>query len=76
VWIDGEPHEPPPSTFRASGVDDLTFAEEAVRERRDSLLIVRSRYRQPFGTFSGALPGNNHRLEKGYGVMETHEAWW
>jgi hypothetical protein len=36
---------------------------------------VRSRYRQPFGTFSGALPGGIE-LADGYGVMEEHDVWW
>src|SRR2546421_138933 len=45
------------------------------RAGRDSLLLVRSVYRQPFGTFSGELPGGV-ALAEGYGVMEEHEAWW
>ena len=34
----------------------LAFAAEATRARDDNLLVVRSRYRQPFGRFSGDLP--------------------
>ncbi len=77
VWIDGEPLEPPPCTFAAdlTRVDALTFASEAERERRENLLLVRSSYRQPFGTFSGELPGGV-RLAEGYGVMEAHDVWW
>ena len=41
----------------------------------ENLLIVRSRYRQPFGTFAGALPGGIE-LAAGVGVMERHEALW
>jgi hypothetical protein len=38
---------------------------------------VRSRYRQPFGRFSGALPGPEPiALAQGFGVMEDHEVWW
>ena len=48
---------------------------EAERERRENLLLVRSSYRQPFGTFSGELPGGV-RLAEGYGVMEDHDVWW
>jgi hypothetical protein len=77
IWIAGRPHEPPPSTFAAdlSRVDGLRFDAEAIRDRADNLLVVRSRYRQPFGTFSGELPGGV-ALAEGYGVMEQHEAWW
>ena len=37
--------------------------------------MVRSEYRQPFGTFSGTLP-NGIALGQAYGVMEQHDAWW
>lgn len=82
VWIDGAPREAGPCTFAAdlSGVrtadgGDLAFRAEAVRERHDELLLVRSDYRQPFGTFSGTLPGGV-ALAEGFGVMEDHRARW
>ncbi len=77
VWVDGEPYEPPPCRFAAdlSAVDDLRFRSEATRERRENLLVVRSFYRQPFGTFSGVLPGGL-ALAEGYGVMEAHDVHW
>jgi hypothetical protein len=75
VWVDGTASEPLPCEFRTDGVDRLRFAAEAVRERRDNLLIVRSSYRQPFGSFSGELPGGIE-LADGFGVMEEHEAYW
>jgi hypothetical protein len=77
VWVDGEAREAPPSTFASdlSSVDALRFEAEAVRERRDNLLLIRSSYRQPFGTFHGELPGGTE-LAEGYGVMEEHEVWW
>jgi Protein of unknown function (DUF2804) len=77
VWIDGRPVEAPPARFAAdlSAVDELRFTAEAVREHRANLLLVRSVYRQPFGTFSGELPGGIE-LAEGYGVMEEHDAWW
>lgn len=77
VWIDGQPHEPPPCSFTEdlSRVDSLRFHAEAGLERRQNLLLLRSDYRQPFGTFSGELPGGIALLE-GYGVMEEHDAWW
>jgi hypothetical protein len=77
IWIDRVPHEPPPCSFARdlTRVDELAFTPEAVRERRENLLLVRSDYRQPFGTFSGSLPGGVE-LAAGFGVMEAHDAWW
>jgi Protein of unknown function (DUF2804) len=77
VWVGDEVHEVGQVAFSADlgGVDRLRFHAEAVRERRDNLLLLRSFYRQPFGTFSGELPGGI-QLAEGYGVMESHDAWW
>jgi hypothetical protein len=77
IWIDGEPREAPPCTFAPDlgSVDELSFAAEAVRQRHENLLLLRSRYRQPFGTFSGQLPGGI-TVAEGYGVMEEHDVWW
>lgn len=77
VWVDGVAHEAAPADFNAelSAVDGLRFSAEAVRERHENLGLVRSSYRQPFGTFAGVLPGG-HVLADGYGVMEQHEARW
>jgi hypothetical protein len=77
VWIDGLPGETPPNVFAAdlSAVDGLRFTAESVRESRENMLLVRSSYRQPFGTFTGELPGGIE-LETGYGVMEEHDVWW
>lgn len=83
VWLDGVPHEVSPVARFAGDLSavvtddgvDLRFAEESVRERRENLLIVRSEYRQPFGTFTGAL-GDGVALAEGYGVMERHSARW
>jgi hypothetical protein len=77
VWLDGVPNEVRPQPFAADlgGVGALRFATEAVRARDENRLLIRSRYRQPFGTFSGELPGGI-RLADGYGVMEQHDAHW
>jgi hypothetical protein len=77
IWIDGNPTEAPPCTFAngLSSVDDLRFEAEAERRQKQNLVVVRSEYRQPFGTFSGKLP-NGIALDRAYGVMEQHEAWW
>ena len=55
--------------------DRMEFAVEAVRQRRDHLVGVRSDYRQPFGTFAGSLPGVG-QVSGGLGVMEHHVARW
>ncbi|HVS28011.1 MAG TPA: DUF2804 family protein [Solirubrobacteraceae bacterium] len=83
LWLDGDARELGPVTF-ADSLDAVAFAEggelrfdaEAVRERDDNMLfVVRSSYSQPFGTFSGALPGGVE-LREGFGVMERHDVAW
>ena len=82
VWVDGEPAEVGPVTFApdlsqvtfAEG-GSLQFAEWAAREADVNLVLMRSRYRQPFGTFSGMLPGGIE-LAQGHGVMEEHDVRW
>jgi Protein of unknown function (DUF2804) len=77
IWVDGDPREVEPVEFAAdlASVGELRFAAEAAREHRQNLVVVRSSYRQPFGTFSGTLPGGIE-LREGYGVMEDHDVWW
>jgi hypothetical protein len=82
IWVDCVPCEAPRVTF-ASGLEGVVFASgerlsftvEATRARKDDLGVVRTDYVQPFGTFSGALPGGL-RLAEGRGVMERHQALW
>lgn len=83
VWTDGEAHEVGPVRFLGD-LDGVAFSEEraalgfgavAERARREDLKLVMSDYRQPFGTFSGALPGGI-ALADGWGVMERHQARW
>jgi Protein of unknown function (DUF2804) len=82
VWIAEAPRETPPVTFdedlsriRCEDGSDLRFLPEAERSRRENLLIVRSDYRAPFGSFSGTLPGGIE-LAHGLGVVEHHRAHW
>ncbi len=77
VWVDGVPSEVPPVPFAAdlSAVGDLRFSEWSAREDHTNLLVMRSDYRQPFGSFSGSLPGGPE-IESGYGVMEWHDVRW
>jgi hypothetical protein len=77
VWVDGEPHEVAPQPFAddLSAVGELRFSEWSAREEHRNLLLIRSDYRQPFGSFAGRLPGGLE-LESGYGVMEWHDVRW
>jgi hypothetical protein len=77
VWIDGSAEEVPPQEFAddLSRVGDLQFRQWSVRESNRNLLVLRNRYRQPFGEFSGRLPGGL-ALAEGYGVMEEHDVLW
>jgi Protein of unknown function (DUF2804) len=82
VWIDGSPREVPAVKFtrdlsRISCEDgsELHFTAEAERNRKEDLLIIKSDYRAPFGTFAGTLPGGV-ALAHGLGVSEDHRALW
>ena len=82
IWVDGTAFEPAPVEIpedlsRVEFEDDgeLRFAAWAERADRTNLLLVRSSYRQPFGEFSGTLPGGLE-LAEGHGVMEWHDVRW
>ena len=82
VWVAGAPREVGPVRFRPglSGVEfaeggALAFTAWGERTETTNALVVRSRYRQPFGTFAGTLPGGLE-LAEGYGVMEWHDVRW
>ena len=82
IWVDGEEFEPGPVEIAAdlSRVDfaeggGLRFEAWSERVRRTNIGLVRSDYRQPFGTFTGELPGG-FRLSEGLGVMEWHDVRW
>jgi Protein of unknown function (DUF2804) len=77
VWRGGEAVEVEPVEFAPdlSAVGRLAFTPWAERRENVNLLVVRSYYRQPFGSFSGELPDGT-RLREGYGVMEEHDALW
>ena len=82
VWVDGREVEPAPVRFAEdlSGLafadgGELRFTEWAAREEHTNLVLIRSSYRQPFGTFEGELPGGV-RLERAFGVMEWHDVRW
>ena len=76
LWVDGEPREVPPQPFDGlDGVGGLRFAAEATRARRERLVLMSSDYEQPFGTFTGTVPGAGE-LRAGWGVMERHAVAW
>jgi uncharacterized protein DUF2804 len=77
VWVDGDAREVGPVQFATdlSRVDGLRFREWSVREDHVNRLVVRNDYVQPFGEFSGTLPGGIE-LEAGWGVMEWHDVRW
>ena len=82
VWVDGEGIEPGPVEFAGdlsrigfTEGGELRFTPWAAREERTNLLLIRSSYRQPFGTFAGELP-RGVRLAEGFGVMEWHDVHW
>jgi hypothetical protein len=82
VWVGGAAREVGPVEF-AADLSRVSFAEGGAlsftswgeRADRTNVLLLRSSYRQPFGTFAGTLPGGV-QLAEGYGVMEWHDVWW
>ena len=70
IWVDGEPFEPGPSTFgglETIGFDDgsgIEFVAEAERSRTEKRGPISYSYRQPFGTFTGTLPGGLRARER------------
>lgn len=82
VWRAGHAQEVGPVVFAAdmSSISfeeggRLRFVEEAVRARREHVVIITSDYRQPFGRLTGSLPTVG-RLHDGLGVVEHHIARW
>jgi hypothetical protein len=77
VWHGDSAVEVDPVQFAPdlSKVGGLDFSPWAERRENVNLLVLRSHYRQPFGSFGGELPDGT-RLREGYGVMEEHDALW
>lgn len=90
VWWDGIPYplalshlEPvadgAAGRWRLAGEGwDLRFEPVAVRAATENLLVVRSRYVQPIGSFRGTLPGPDGApiAVTIHGVTEDHAATW
>lgn len=82
IWIEGDAREIGPNTFSedlstvgfAEG-GTLSFKREALLEKHDNFLVIRSDYFHWFGTYSGTLPGGIE-LQEAFGVCERHDALW
>jgi uncharacterized protein DUF2804 len=88
VWIDGELQAAGKVSFTfqgsaplspwkirsESGDVDLVFQPEGYRAQSIDLMLIASRYLQPFGTFSGRLHGVD--VQSLAGVTEDHAARW
>jgi hypothetical protein len=88
VWIDGDPQpagkviftfdgNAPLSPWRIRSEDgrvDLAFQPEGHRAQSIDLMLIASKYVQPFGSFSGSLHGV--QVEGLAGVTEDHIARW
>jgi hypothetical protein len=82
IWVEGAPTEVGPvefaedlSALRFGDGGELRCDEWSAREHDLNALLVRSSYSQPFGAFSGDLPGGLS-LSEGWGVMEWHRVRW
>ncbi len=80
IWVDGDLSEPAPVTFEgldAIALDGgrLEFSAECERSMQEKRALIEYSYRQPFGSFTGTLPGGL-TLERAFGVMEHHDAHW
>ncbi|MCC6622124.1 MAG: DUF2804 domain-containing protein [Deltaproteobacteria bacterium] len=92
VWLDGElvpvgearfdydPKDPlAPWRITADGGLELAFTPEGARRQDKDLVLAKSWYVQPIGTFRGTLRGDDGRTrELGpiLGVTEDHRALW
>lgn len=84
IWVDGVPRAAGPAvielpdgngaawSIQAGGLE-LTFLEDGDRHENLDLVLVASRYRQPWGPYAGTFEGEPLA---GYGVTEDHWARW
>lgn len=75
VFDADRPHEP--WRLEAEGID-LSFAPGAVHAQTTSLIVIRSRFVQPVGTFSGAVrvAGREVQVSGLPGVVEDQDVLW
>ncbi len=82
LWLDGGLRLLRPATFdvsaepwRMSGPDvDLRFDGQGERREDLSVGLLRSRFRQRYGTYSGIVAGR--RIEGALGLAEDHHSRW
>jgi len=57
---------------------NIVFKPEGQRAANINVLLIKSVYSQPFGTFSGYIKHgkNKYIIKEAYGVTEKHEAKW
>jgi len=80
IWVDGVASEPGPVSFEgldAIALDGgrLEFSATCERRKQEKRPFIEYSYRQPFGSFTGTLPGDLE-LARAFGVMEHHDAHW
>jgi hypothetical protein len=91
VWLDGvahpvgavrfafdeTAHDASPWEIRGDGVD-LRFDPSGMRVGHEDLVLIKSRFVQPYGRFRGTLRvgGEAVRIEDVVGVVEDHDALW
>ncbi len=91
LWVDGEPHalgavrfafdraarEREPWRITGDGVD-LRFTPSGARGGDEDLVVVVSRFTQPYGRFEGTVRAGDElvRVEGISGVVEDHVARW
>ena len=80
IWIDGTASEPTPVHFEGLDAIELEggrleFSARCERRKEERRAFVSYSYRQPFGSFTGTLPGGLE-LAEGFGVIEHHDAHW
>jgi len=93
VWINGKPEKTDEMIFAYNpqnpslpwqiksrdGAVNLTFTPEGIRRANDNLLIIKSRFIQPCGSFNGSIStgGSSPIHFSGVGgVVEEHHATW
>lgn len=87
LWVDGRLHPLGPVRFEFDARDpmrawkirdregrvDIDFFPQALRKVDINLLVMKSRYRGPFGAFEGRIrdgEGNDHRVDGAFGMCE------
>ncbi len=80
IWVDGVASEPGLVGFEsldAISLDGgrLEFSPTCERQKHEKRAFIEYSYRQPFGSFTGTLPGDIE-LAQAFGVMEHHDAHW